>query len=226
MTKAQIVDVFVDGSGNFGGGMGIIIDENRSLTDSERQALAGRLGYEEAIVINNVAKNDVSIYTPQREIPFAGQPLVGAAWQLSRLHAQPITAIHCLGGEIRTWQAGGLTWIRAGLDIMPGWNIKQVPSPDEVERLAASDAGSLPHTLVWAWINEAKGQIRARTFAVDWEIVPEVETNGSGSMMLAHLLKRNLHIRHGKGSLIHAKAEDGNYASVGGRVITRNVLDL
>ncbi|HEX3082851.1 MAG TPA: hypothetical protein VHQ86_06435 [Candidatus Saccharimonadia bacterium] len=226
MIQAHILDVFVDEAGKFGGGMGMILDEGRSIPDIQRAAITQRLGYEEAIFVNDLKQNDISVITHEREIRFAGQPVVGASWLLSELRGRPIDRIHCLGGEVRTWQAHGLVWIRASLDIMPDWNIQQLPTVEAVERLTAADADSLPHTLVWAWTDQAKGKVRARTFAADWETVPEVETNGSGSMMLSNLLQRDLQIKHGRGSIIHAMAEKGNFAAVGGRVVKREVVDL
>jgi predicted PhzF superfamily epimerase YddE/YHI9 len=76
-----------------------------------------------------------------------------------------------------------------------------------------------PHTVAWAWIDEAKGLVRARTFAQDWGI-PEDEANGSGSMQLAVNLRRKLTLRHGKGSIIHAQpSREVGHAEVGGLVI-------
>lgn len=74
------------------------------------------------------------------------------------------------------------------------------------------------HTFAWAWINEDKGLIRARTFAPDWGI-PEDEANGSGSMQLASILERKIEVIHGKGSIIYAKPEKSHFADVGGRVV-------
>jgi len=226
MIQAQILDVFVDDEGNFGGGLGVILDESRSISDAQRKLVTKQLGYEETIFINNIKANEVSIYTPEREIPFAGQPMVGAAWLLSQLQGKPPSEIRCLSGNIVTWQSSGLTWIRANLGVMPAWNIKQLPTVDAVDRLAISDAGSLPHTFAWAWASEREGLVRARTFAVDWGIPAEVQTNGSGSMLLASLVKRDIQIKHGLGSTIYAKSENGHFAAVGGRVVKWQVLDI
>jgi Phenazine biosynthesis-like protein len=226
MVKAQIIDVFVDAAGHFGGGLGVIQDENRAITDSQRRSLAKELGYEETVFINNAVARDVSVYTPQREIPFAGQPMLGVAWLLPQLLDRPIADLHCLGGKIDTWQSSDFTWIRANLDLMPPWNIRQLPTVEAVEKLTISDAASLPHTVAWAWADEIMGQVRARTFAVDWDIPAEVQTNGSGSMKLAGILQRDIQIKHGNGSLIYAKPEVANFASLGGRVDARQVLEL
>lgn len=72
--------------------------------------------------------------------------------------------------------------------------------------------------MAWAWIYEAKGLIRARTFADDWDI-PEAQGNGSDAMVLAAQLKRDIEIKHGEGSVIFAKPAPNECADIGGRVV-------
>jgi len=74
--------------------------------------------------------------------------------------------------------------------------------------------------MVWAWIDEIKGAIRARTFANDWDI-PEAEGNGSGSMLLAEKLKRSIEIKHGKGSVIFARPVSNNCVRIGGKIVIK-----
>jgi len=76
---------------------------------------------------------------------------------------------------------------------------------------------------MWAWIDKTKGLIRARTFASDWEI-PEAQGNGSGSMVLAAKLKRDIEIKHGEGSVIFAKPAPDGCADIGGRVNESDML--
>jgi predicted PhzF superfamily epimerase YddE/YHI9 len=121
-------------------------------------------------------------------------------------------------GEIETWQENGLTWARARLSIMPPWNFKQLESTEAVERITLEDTKTWQHTMAWAWIDEAKGLIRARTFASDWDI-PEAQGNGSGSMVLAARLNREIEIRHGKGAVIFAKPAPDGQGDIGGRVV-------
>lgn len=226
MATVHILDVFVDLEGNYGGGLGVVLDDHRVIADAERKSITRQLGYEETVFVNDLKLSDVSVYTPQREVPFAGQPMIGTAWLLGQLNDEPIQTIHCLGGTIDTWRLSELTWVRAKLDIMPPWNIKQLPGPKDVESLVFSNAEAMPHTLAWAWADEARGKIRARTFAVDWDIPFEVETNGSGSMILASKLKRNVQIQHGKGSIIYAKPVGTDHAALGGRVKERQVVGV
>jgi predicted PhzF superfamily epimerase YddE/YHI9 len=219
MIASHLLRVFTDATGNFGNPVSIIVDEGKRLDDAERQMITGQLGHDETVFVNDLAGARVSIFNPQQEVPFAGHAMVGTARLLAKLSGKPIEVIHCLGGDIATWQDGELAWIRAGLDMMPPWQHKQLDTAEAVECITKEEAAIMPHTMVWAWVgNEAKGLLRARTFASDWDI-PEAEANGSGSMMLAALLKRAIEIKHGKGSMIYAKPAPNSSAEVGGRVV-------
>lgn len=106
---------------------------------------------------------------------------------------------------------------------MPPWNYKQLESAEAVEHIALEETAILEHTMMWAWIDESKGLIRARTFASDWEL-PEAQGNGSGSMVLAAKLNRDIEIKHGEGAVIFARPAPNGYADIGGRVIESDML--
>jgi predicted PhzF superfamily epimerase YddE/YHI9 len=108
---------------------------------------------------------------------------------------------------------------------MPSWHHKQLGNAAAVEEIKLVDTVDMEHTMVWAWIDEAKGLIRARTFAKDWDI-PEAEGNGSGSIMLAAIINREIKIKHGKGSIIFAKPASNNFADIGGYIIEDKTILL
>lgn len=219
MTKqTYLLRVFTDSSGNFGDAASIVIDEGRKIPDAERQAIASKLNTGETIFINNLAKADISIVHPQGEIGFAGVGVLATAWLLTKLRGKPTTEMWTRDGKVTVQQEGDLTWARASLSIMPPWNYRQLDSPEAVEQIKLEDTRDWLHTMVWAWIDEPKGLIRARTFAADWEI-PEAQGNGSGSMVLAGKLGRAIEIKHGEGSVILAKPVTDNQADIGGRVV-------
>jgi hypothetical protein len=124
-------------------------------------------------------------------------------------------------GDIAVSQDADITWVRASLEIMPPWKHKQLDSVEAVESITLDETRSWEHTMAWAWIDETIGLIKARTFAPDWEI-PESEGNGSGSMLLAGILDRQIEIKHGQGSIIYAKPAPNNSAGLGGRVLSVN----
>lgn len=215
--KVYILRVFVDDNGKFGNPVGVIPDEEKKIDSKERQQIATKLGYSESVFINNLSLGNVSIFNPQEEVPFAGHAMVGTAWLINKLRNNRIDSLMCSGGFIKTWRDKDKTWIRASLRMMPAWQYEQLKNATEVESLSSTVNLSKEHTFVWAWENEKKGLIRARTFAPDWGI-PEDEANGSGSMKLAATLGRSIEIMHGKGSIIYAMPWKSDFADLGGRV--------
>lgn len=208
----DILNVFSDSMGKFGNPVGIIIDIENKIDIKNRQQVAIDSGFSEIVFVNNLETKDVSIFSPTRQIPFAGHALVGTSYYFNNVLNIPTVEIISMGKVIKSWQENNLTFVEADLSILPNWNFKEYKTPEEVEQITIQEASILEHCLVWSWINEKEGIVRARTFASDWDI-PEDEANGSGAMKLANLLNRNLIIHHGKGSVIHSTPN-----SVGGLV--------
>ncbi len=220
-----ILKVFTDALGKHGNLVSIIIDEEKEIHPSLRQKIPQKLGHDESVFINDITSGNVSIFSPQREIKFAGHAIVGTAWFLNKLRSGGINSVNCLGREIAVWQEGELTWVQASLEMMPPWHYIQYGNAGDVEHISPADAAKMEHTVVWAWIEDEKGTVRARTFAPDWGI-PESQGNGSGSMILASILKRKLEIKHGKGSLVYANVADHNEVALGGRVVEDKYINI
>jgi predicted PhzF superfamily epimerase YddE/YHI9 len=216
MRDVQYVIVGIDDTANFGDKVPIVIDETRRLNDADRQALAVRLQAPETIFINSVADADISIMHSQGEVDFAGVPALAAAWYLTKVHGKPIEKMRSRGGEIKVSHHKDIVWVQADLGIMPPWIITQASSPQEIESLTLEDTKNWQHTMLWAWIDEQKGFVRARTFAPDWNI-PEAMANGSGSMLLAVVLGRQLMIVHGEGAVLFAKPISRESVAFGAR---------
>lgn len=217
MYKAHILKVFCDDQHRFGDVASDIVDEGKQISDGERQAIAKTLATGETIFVNSLQDASVSVMHPQGEIDFAGVGVLGAAWLLANIQSQPLNKLNGRGGVIKTWQNGDLTWIEADSTTLPAWNYKQETSAEAVENIQVEDTSATQHTMVWAWVDEEAGIIRARTFAADWEI-PEAMGNGSGAMLLAKRLGKCIEVHHGQGSVIFAKPGSGDLVSVGGRV--------
>ena len=216
--KIHQVNVLCNQDRQFGEPHAIIFDEAKVLAPEQRQALATRIGLDETIFINDLSTGDISIFDTSKEIPFAGTAALAAAWLINAMLDEPLDSLTCQSRNIPVKSEGDTLWIAASLDIMPGWNHVQLDSPIAVEAITPEDAKDFKHAMVWAWMNEAEGRIRARTLASDWDI-PEVEANGSGSMMLAAATGKSIEILHGKGSIILAKPAANNAAMLGGRAV-------
>ncbi len=212
-----IARVFVDDAGKFGNPVGIVVDEALDFSHESRQKMTYESGLSEVVFIDNLSRGVIHIYSPLREIPFAGHAVIGATSFITRELGHQLTSLMGTESPIKTWEENGLTWASCSLDILPPWELVQHASAKEIEKLKASEIGPDAHALHWAWHDEPKGIVRARTFAPGWGIV-EDEANGSGSMLLAHNVKQSLTVLHGKGSIIFAQPSKRDMVQVGGRV--------
>lgn len=217
MTDVHVLHVFTDENGEFGDIATVIFDEGRDIADDVRAEIAGTLDAIETVFVNDAATYQVSFVHSQGEIDFAGVPALGVAWLFGEREGGPVSQFEGRAGAITVSREDGLTWVRASLDAMPPWNHVQLTDARAVNQIALSDTVDWEHTMVWAWVDETHGAIRARTFASDWDI-PEAQGNGSGSMLLAAMLGRVIEIRHGEGSVIYARPAVDGFADIGGRV--------
>lgn len=214
----DIVRIFVNEKGEYGNPHCIVVDIDKKLDNLARQELATRMKLSETVFINNLDSGDVSIFSPIRECPFAGSALVGTAWLLRKINKEQPKFLITKNTKVPTWTEEGATYIRMNSSCLPKWNYEQLSSPSDVEKITPVEAKAFEHTFVWAWIDQEKGLVRARTFASDWGI-PEDPANGSGSMRLADTLKREITVIHGQGSVIHARPTDSGDIEVGGIVV-------
>ena len=95
----RVLRVFARGDDG-GNHLGVVVDAD-DLEIQTMQSLATRLGYSETIFLYRGDPTPVRIFTPVAEIPFAGHPLVGAAWMLGRLGEVGEGRIACGIGEVR-----------------------------------------------------------------------------------------------------------------------------
>lgn len=217
MTKVHVLRVFTDADNKFGDIATVVIDEGRELSDKQRLAITKELNTVETVFVNDLASADISIMHTQGETNFAGVAALGTAYLLSKLNSKPLKNMKGRAGDIIVSQDEGLVWVRASLSAMPPWQHKHLDSVKAVEDIKVEDTKDWEHTVVWAWIDEAKGLVRARTFATDWDI-PEAQGNGSGSMLLSAIVDKPIEIKHGEGCVIYAKPAKNNCADIGGRV--------
>ena len=79
------VDVFTERI--FGGNPLAVVLDGRGLSDDEMQAIAREMNLAETTFVFAPTRPDcaakVRIFTPARELPFAGHPTVGTAWVLA-----------------------------------------------------------------------------------------------------------------------------------------------
>lgn len=196
-----VLRVFCAEDGAGGNPLGVFEDGSEVPSAEERQAKAAELGYSETIFID---PDRVAIFTPEVELPFAGHPMVGAAWLMPDRDELQTAA-----GPIATWREGEDVWIRARPEWGPEFAL------DEVDDVEAQEPGAENRVV---WCREGDSRIRSRVF-VDEAGVPEDEATGSAALRLVAQLGEPVEIRQGKGSRLLARPGPDGFAEVGGLVV-------
>jgi predicted PhzF superfamily epimerase YddE/YHI9 len=217
MTVVHVLRVFCDSEGQFGSPLGVVLD-GPAIPPERRQPLAAELGFPETVYVDDPDTGRLRIFTPAAELPFAGHPLVGTAWLLSRHLSRPVTQLNPPAGAVSTWISADRVWIRAPLAAAPFWRLNHVADATAVDVMTEPPHHGQDADQFWAWIDRQAGTVRARVFAARYG-VPEDEACGSASMLLAAHLGRAITIRHGRGSLVQASPALNGMADVGGRVV-------
>lgn len=220
MAALHVLRVFASADGAWGNPLGVFLD-GAAVPPARRQAIATELGFSETVFVDDAARGEVRIFTPGRELPFAGHPTVGAAWLLGRERGG-CEALRTPAGEVAVRREAGdggeVTYVAARAEWSPPWEMIELGSPAEVEALAGPPGGREDEVCLWAWIDEAAGSVRSRCFSLA-DGVGEDEATGSAALMLAVALDRPLTIHQGRGSVLRAAPLGDGRAEVGGRVV-------
>ncbi len=192
--RVDVVRVFTRGEAS-GNHLGIVSDGVARST-AEMQVIAAEVGYSETIFL--FPGGVVRIFTPFAELPFAGHPLVGAAWWLAH-HGERIRSLRPPIGPIRCGTVGDRGWIEAPLDQRveefggrwPGWLpdpiracVVHMPMPYIIWEVASVDAVAAIESqpgAEWVYVvADAGATVRARFFAGS-----EFEDPATGSAAVA-----------------------------------------
>lgn len=221
MPRLNVLKVFVGDGGGGGNPLGVFV-EGSGVRGEDRQGVAADLGFSETVFVEDAARGELRIFTPRTELPFAGHPLVGTAWLLAS-EGFEVPALRPPAGEVSVRFEGDLTFISGRPEWAPNFEHFQLDSPAEVDALAGAPGG---HDLagVWAWEDEVAGRVRVRVFAPRVG-VDEDEATGAHAVRLAALLGREITIRQGEGSLIHAEPRRDGSVEIGGRAEPVEVRD-
>src|SRR3954453_5164176 len=205
--------VFLGPDGQGGNPLGVILD-GAAVPARERQAVAADLGFSETVFVDDAATGALQIFTPAVELPLAGHPLVGTSWLL-RESGTPADVLRPPAGDVPTWQADGRTWIRPRLEWAPLYELSELPTPADVDAFEVPGGDAM--VAVWAWEDEAAGRVRARVFPNGIGI-DEDEATGAAALQFGGRLGRDIVIRQGAGSELHARPGRDGTVAVGGRV--------
>lgn len=235
MSELHVLNVFTDEQGGHGNPVGVVLGA-AAWPEPARQRLATRLGFSETVFVDDVDQGRLQLFTPVREVRFAGHPLVGVSFLLGRLTGRRPRVLRPvrLPEPTPTFPQQGATWIRGSVADGPAWRHERFETPEHVRTLEPPELapGSRSderwcRTQCWAWQDEPAGVVRARVFAADFGVV-EDEACGTASMLLATRLGRPLTLVHGRGSVVRARPVPGRpgLAEVGGLVADLGILTL
>ncbi|MFE4593489.1 PhzF family phenazine biosynthesis protein [Streptomyces laurentii] len=215
-TDIDILRVFCTADGRNGNRLGVVREGRAYPDEASRQALAKELGFSETVFVDDPERGDVDIYTPGTRLPFAGHPLVGAAWLLD------LEVVRPPAGEVWVRGDGEFTWIEARAEWAPPRTLRRYATAEEVEGLDVPEPGEWIYA--WAWEDESAGRIRARGFPGRGDGVDEDEATGAAALLLTAELGRALNIVQGRGSqMLTAPGPDG-VVELGGRVRLEGTL--
>jgi predicted PhzF superfamily epimerase YddE/YHI9 len=212
-TTLHTLRVFVGPEGGGGNPLGVILDGG-AVPPDRRQTVAADLGFSETVFVDDAATGELHIFTPTVELPLAGHPLVGTAWLLAHTGAA-VQMLRPPAGDVPTWTGDELTWIRARREWATLYDVAQLASAADVDAHAIPGGDAM--LAVWAWEDEAVGRVRARVFPNGIGI-EEDEATGAAALQLGGLIGRDIVIRQGEGSELHARPGEDDTVAVGGRV--------
>jgi trans-2,3-dihydro-3-hydroxyanthranilate isomerase len=245
MRDCYVVRVFT--RGDVGGNHLGVVPDITGLETEVMQQIAADLGFSETVFLDRTESvPTVRIFTPAVELPFAGHPLVGAAWVLGRLGGDPGDRLSCPAFIVGVRREPGLTWIDVPLrqpvdEIEPpaGFSavsaaVVRMPLPYLLVQLADASAvteatAAVPdgfgEVYIWAWETEPTS-VRARFFAPEAGVMEDPAT-GSAAVALAALLRHRgaeqgaLRVQQGE-EMGHPSTIElhwaGDGASIGGSV--------
>ncbi|MBA2523210.1 MAG: PhzF family phenazine biosynthesis protein, partial [Solirubrobacterales bacterium] len=110
---------------------------------------------------------------------------------------------------------GEAAYVSGRVEWCPQFDLIQMEDAGAIDAHPGIERGDV---YVWAWIDEGEGLIRARCFAPDAGIA-EDEATGSAALRLASKLGREIEVRQGRGSVIHARPLADGMVEIGGLVV-------
>jgi trans-2,3-dihydro-3-hydroxyanthranilate isomerase len=180
-----VADVFTDRP--FSGNQLAVFTDARGIDDVTMQALAKEIGFSETVFVLPAEAGGtvrVRIFTPASELPFAGHPLLGAAWVLAAPLQRAVVELETGSGlvpvTVERDESGALLF---GRMLQPVPTVEPYPHEDALLAALGLQASLLPierydngplHTFV---VLESREAVAA--LAPDLAALRELEVNAS-----------------------------------------------
>lgn len=206
MRHCYVLRVFTrDGEG--GNHLGVVTDVS-GLSEQSMQNTATELGFSETIYIDwrDRETPTVRIFTPARELPFAGHPLVGASYVLNELGPGGVDTVECGIGQVTIGVDPERSWFETQLEqpvsvVTPthgakAANVVEMPLPYtlleyglgyEIEEL---DPDNDWPDMCLAWAATGENTVKARFFARDAGVIEDPATGSAATALAAVLQSR------------------------------------
>lgn len=212
MPALHVLRVFCAEDGSGGNPLGVFVC-GPDIPPGQRQTVAADIGFSETVFVDDPATGRLQIFTPALEMPFAGHPLVGAAWLLAEQGTE-VSELSPPAGTVPARVDGPRAYVAGRPEWAPAFEWRELASPAEVEALDGPPGG---HDLIGAYAWEDEHTVRARVFPARLGIA-EDEATGAAAVRLGAELDRPVTIRQGRGSVIAVCPRDDGMVEVGGRV--------
>ena len=105
----SVLDVFAERP--LAGNQLAVVHDAADLTDEQMQAVAREMNFSETTFITRAqaGRASVRIFTPTWELPFAGHPTLGTAWELTQGQGQIVLELKV--GDVEVAFADGVGWM-------------------------------------------------------------------------------------------------------------------
>jgi hypothetical protein len=153
----HVVRVFAAAGEPGSGGLAGVVLDGRAVPPAGRQAIAARRGLPEIVFVDDRSRGVVRVHTPSRERPYAGYPLLGAAWILHQ-HGWPVEALACAAGSVPVH----CTEDAAFMTLPNGW---RPPAVLQQVRDSATLRAMPPRSdrvILWSWDGAHERRVVAR----------------------------------------------------------------
>jgi hypothetical protein len=212
-----VLRTFIDQATPHSGALSGAILRSPEAVGNQRQHLSTKAGLPEVVYIDDPVLGIAQVFTPSRQRPFAGYPVIAAAWLLHE-RGFPVDTMRLSAGEVPVWRSDSG---EMAMRMPAGWLTPQrFVRHDSLEELHAFRVGR-DRVVRWAWVPGEERTVSA-VFTIP-DHPPGAGVSAGIAASLAATIGEPLTIRQGNGSLCRVVPIPGGDVNVRGRVALERV---